>query len=304
LKRCRDAIANRLILEDERDKFRTVIECLGEGISIKDLDYRIVYQNRAMTEMFGDKTGSACFELFGQDGPCRDCPTMLVINDGQSHSSSRSYSGNGKTIYVESTASLIRNSRGTVTGTVEIIRDVSERIHAEQSIRDLAFHDPLTNLPNRRLFEDRLEQTIAKSRRYNMKFGLMYLDLDHFKHINDTFGHESGDEVLIEAGDRIRSCCKRDLDTISRKGGDEFCIIITDCGERGQLEEIADSLLQAFSLPFVVLGSAARVTTSIGISIFPDDATEPKALEAAADKAMYAAKRSGRNTRIFFETVD
>ncbi|HIJ82398.1 MAG TPA: GGDEF domain-containing protein, partial [Desulfuromonadales bacterium] len=146
-----------------------------------------------------------------------------------------------------------------------------------------------------------LEQAIAKSRRYDMKFGLLYLDLDYFKKINDTLGHEAGDEVLIEASDRIRSCCKRDLDTISRQGGDEFCIIVTDCGGTEQLDGVATNLLKAFGTPFTVNGSEVTVTTSIGISIFPDDGTEPKELEVAADKAMYAAKRSGRNARAFYK---
>ena len=104
----------------------------------------------------------------------------------------------------------------------------------------MAFHDPLTGLANRRLFQDRLEQAIAKSRRYGMQFGLLTLDLDDFKEINDCFGHEAGDNVLREAADRIRACCKRDLDTISRMGGDEFCIICTDCSDREQLRFISE----------------------------------------------------------------
>jgi diguanylate cyclase (GGDEF)-like protein len=194
---------------------------------------------------------------------------------------------------------LLRNSRGVDTGTVEVFRDISERIKNEQTIRDLAFLDPLTGLSNRRLFEDRLEQAIAKSRRYDMQFGLLTLDLDHFKEINDTFGHEAGDQVLQEAADRIRACCKRDLDTISRLGGDEFSIIFTDCEGKEQLSAIAENLLEQFARPFQLTGTLADVTTSIGISMFPDNGSRAKALEIASDKAMYAAKRAGRNTYMF-----
>jgi len=297
--RCRDIAAVKQQLYNEREKFRTVVESMGEGITVKDLDYRILYPNRAMSELFGDWTGSACYEIFGYTTPCQACPTVETIKDGQPHTSCRSYQLGGRTLHIESSASLLRDSHGSVTGTVEIIRDVSERIKNEQTIRDLAFLDPLTGLANRRLFEDRLEQAIAKSRRYDMQFGLLTLDLDHFKEINDTFGHEAGDQVLQEAADRIRTCCKRDLDTISRLGGDEFCIIFTDCEGTDKLIAIAEKLLEQLSLPFQLTDAQVSVTTSIGISIFPDNGACMKELEIASDRAMYAAKRDGRNIYMF-----
>jgi diguanylate cyclase (GGDEF)-like protein/PAS domain S-box-containing protein len=301
VKRCGDIIAVKQQLENERVKFKTVVECLGEGIAIKDLNFRILHQNRAMTEMFSDLTGSACYKIFGLEHPCQDCPTVQALKDGQTHSSCRSYQIDGASIHIESTASLMRDSHGIVTGTVEIIRDISERIKNEQTIHNLAFLDPLTGLSNRRLFEDRLEQAIAKSRRYNMQFGLLTLDLDYFKKINDTFGHEAGDQVLLEAAERIRACCKRDLDTISRQGGDEFCIIYTDCGDRKQLTSIAEKLLVQFARPFQLTDALLEVTTSIGISIFPDNGSVMKELKIASDRAMYAAKKGGRNTYRFWE---
>jgi diguanylate cyclase (GGDEF)-like protein len=221
--------------------------------------------------------------------------------DGLSHSECRTHSINGKPITIESTASILKNSRGQITGTVEILRDVSERVHAEQVMRDMAFHDHLTGLANRRLFEDRLEQAIATSRRHGTQFGLLTLDLDHFKEINDTFGHEAGDQVLQEAAERIRSCCKRDLDTISRQGGDEFCIIINDCKGRDELTLIAEKLLEQLAGPFLIEDGPVQVTTSIGVSMFPDNGQVLKELEIASDRAMYAAKKAGRNTYCFWE---
>jgi diguanylate cyclase (GGDEF)-like protein len=214
------------------------------------------------------------------------------------------YKLDGAALHVEITSSPLRDISGAINGTVDIVRDISERIKNEQTIRDMAFHDPLTGLSNRRLFEDRLEQAIAKSRRYGMKFGLISLDLDHFKNINDTFGHECGDQVLVEAADRIRSCCKRDLDTISRHGGDEFCIIFTDCVGKEQLTAVAETLLLAFAKPFQLPDAQINVTTSIGISIFPEDGMIMKDLEIASDRAMYAAKRAGRNTFRFIEAIE
>lgn len=297
--RCSDVSAVRNQLENERQKFRTVVESLGEGITVKDLDYRILYQNKAMTEMFGNWTGSACYEIFGLNKPCPECPTINALMDGQAHSSSRSLQIDGKTLHIETTASLLRDSHGTVTGTVEIIRDISERIKNEQTIREMAFLDPLTGLSNRRLFEDRLEQAIAKSRRYGIQFGLLTLDLDHFKNINDNYGHDAGDRVLVEAAERIRTCCKRDLDTISRQGGDEFCIIFTDCEGKEQLLTIAEKLLLQFARPFQLEDTLVEVTTSIGISMFPDHGSDMKELGIASDRAMYAAKKAGRNTYRF-----
>lgn len=304
IKRCADTFYDRLSLENEQKKFQAVVESLGEGITIKDLQFRIQYQNKAMTTMFGDRIGSACYQLFGHEQPCPDCPTLLSLDDGLSHSACRSYTINDTTLHIESTASVIRDSRGEITGTVEIIRDISERIINEQTIRDLAFHDPLTGLANRRLFEDRLEQAIAKSRRYGMNFGLLTLDLDNFKDINDTFGHEGGDQVLREASERIKSCCKRDLDTISRQGGDEFCIIFTDCGDRERLAEMATKLREVFAQPFIIDGYPEFVTTSIGISMFPENGGSAKELEIASDRAMYAAKKAGRDTFRFWEPYD
>jgi diguanylate cyclase (GGDEF)-like protein len=301
IKRSADTFADRQRLEDEREKFHAVVESLGVGIIIKDLEYRIQYQNKVMTEMYGDRTGSTCYSYFGFTEPCNNCSTILAQEDGKPHTSCRDRQIRGATLHVESTASLLRDARGSITGTVEIVRDISERIHKERLIRELAFLDPLTGLFNRRLFEDRLEQAIAKSRRYGIQFGLLTLDLDNFKEINDSFGHEAGDRVLREAADRIRVCCKRDLDTISRQGGDEFCVIVTDCGGKEQLAAIAEELLLRFTQPFLIEGSQAQVTMSIGISIFPDNGSEMKELEIASDRAMYAAKKAGRNTFRFWE---
>ena len=301
VKRCGDVIAARKRLEDEQGKFLAVVESLGEGVLVKDLDYRILYKNSAVTKIFGVHDGAFCYEIFDLKEPCPYCPTINALQDGQNHSSCRDYQRNGDTLYIETTASLLRDSQGTVTGSVEIIRDITGRVKDERTIRNMAFHDQLTGLSNRHLFEDRLGQSIAKANRYGVKFGLLYLDLDCFKEINDTLGHEAGDMVLIEAARRIKSCCMRDIDTISRQGGDEFCIIINDCGDQKQLGMIAQKLLDSFSNPFVVGNADVTVTTSIGISIFPNDGTDARTIEAAADKAMYRAKRSGRNTHIFFE---
>jgi diguanylate cyclase (GGDEF)-like protein len=301
VERCIEVIAVKRELENERNRFKTVLESLSDGITIKDLDFRVLYQNKSMIKIFGHRLGTACYESFGLNGPCEDCPTVLALQDGMSHSACRVFQRNETTFTIETSASLLRDADGEVSGVVEIIRDVSERTKNEEIIREMAFHDPLTGLANRRLFEDRLEQTIAKAQRHGTKFGLLCLDLDNFKTINDSMGHEAGDMVLVETGERIRSCCKRDLDTISRQGGDEFSIIIDDFGTREQLAAIAEKLINCLSHPIDLSDSTVQVTISIGISVYPANGTNLKELEIAADQAMYAAKKAGRNTFCFWE---
>jgi diguanylate cyclase (GGDEF)-like protein len=301
VQRCLKIMTVRRELETEQKRFKTIFECLGEGISIKDLNFRVLFQNNTMTNIFGHRLGTACYESFGQSGPCENCPTVMTLKDGLSHTTCRIFQRNEITYHIETTASLLRDSDGVVTGVVEIIRDIGERVKNEQIIREMAFHDPLTGLANRRLFEDRLEQAIAKAHRYGTKFSLLCLDLDNFKEINDTYGHEAGDKVLVEAGERIRACCKRDLDTISRHGGDEFSIIIADSGDREQIRVIAEKLLERLSQPVQLGDDQVQVTVSIGISVYPDNGTNLKELEIAADRAMYAAKKSGRNAFCFWQ---
>jgi diguanylate cyclase (GGDEF)-like protein len=293
--RCREVFIMKQRIDNEQKRFTTVLDCLGEGIMIKDIDFGILYQNRAMTEMFGDRTGTFCYEMFDQNEPCLECPTVLSMKDGRNHSACRSFIRNGISVHTESTASQLRDSTGVVTGSVEIVREITDRIKYEQAIKDMAFIDPLTGLSNRRLFGDRMEQCVAKARRYGTSFALFSLDLDYFKEINDSLGHDAGDQVLVEIGKRIRSCFKRDVDTISRQGGDEFSIIIADCGEREQLVKIAENLLRTLSQPILLAETDVQLTASIGISTCPENGVVIKELEIAADRAMYAAKKAGRN---------
>lgn len=301
IKRCSDVLEYKRQLAEEREKFKIVVDCMGESVCIKDLEYRILYQNRVMTELFGDRTGSPCYEIFGLEKPCDDCSTVQALADSRPCTYYRSLQHNGGTLHIESTVSPLRDLRGDVIGTVEVLRDVSERYATEEKFRNLAFHDPLTGLPNRRLFEDRLEQAIAGSRRYSKRFGLMTLDLDNFKEINDSMGHEAGDQLLREAAERLKSCCRRDLDTVSRYGGDEFCIILDDCGDAGQIAGIAQAILSRLGEPLLLNGKSLHITSSIGISIFPDNGHTKKELEIASDRAMYAAKKAGKNGYKFSE---
>ena len=195
--------------------------------------------------------------------------------------------------------SPIKNKQGAITNFVSIAHDISERKLAEETIRHLAFYDPLTHLPNRMLFRERLEQALLHAKRSSALFSLMYLDLDRFKNINDTLGHLIGDKLLIEVGARIKQCL-REQETIARLGGDEFAIIILDIPRPTIAGKVAQKMLDAFTAPFTIDGHELFVSTSIGISVYPNDATHIDQLIKQADEALYLAKAAGRNSYEYY----
>ncbi len=178
-------------------------------------------------------------------------------------------------------------------------RDITERKRIENTIWIEANFDQLTKLPNRRLFHDRLEQEIRKSQRDNFKVGLLFLDLDHFKDVNDSLGHEVGDLLLIEAAQRLRSCV-REFDTLARLGGDEFTVILCNLHDTSDIGLIVEKIIDRISKPFILAGHEVVLSVSIGISIVPDDAMSATDAIKHADQAMYVAKDQGRNCFRFF----
>ena len=171
---------------------------------------------------------------------------------------------------------------------------MSERRRAEEQIEYQAYHDALTGLPNRLLFRDRLTVALAHARRHETALAVMFLDLDRFKNVNDTLGHTLGDELLRVVAERLR-CVLREGDTIARMGGDEFTILLSDLKAAEDAAKIAQKLLDAVAEPMPIEGHELFVTTSIGISLYPDDGDSADALLKNADNAMYRAKETGRN---------
>ncbi|MHB1214389.1 MAG: putative bifunctional diguanylate cyclase/phosphodiesterase [Thiobacillus sp.] len=177
--------------------------------------------------------------------------------------------------------------------------DIGERKQAEETIQRQANFDPLTQLPNRRLFLDRLGQELIKSRREDHFLALLLVDLDEFKEVNDTLGHDEGDILLQEAALRIRSCV-RDADTVARLGGDEFTVILANLPDRSHIEDIAQKIIGSLARPFHLGNEVVYVTASIGITLYPVDAGDIDTLMKHADQAMYAAKNQGRNRFCYF----
>ncbi|MBI5007318.1 MAG: EAL domain-containing protein [Nitrosomonadales bacterium] len=192
-----------------------------------------------------------------------------------------------------------RNEAGRVIRMIGTHTDLTERKQAEETIQRQAHYDALTQLPNRRLFRDRLEQTIRASKRDHSSFALMLIDLDHFKEVNDTMGHDAGDLLLVDAAQRILHCV-RESDTVARMGGDEFVVILVDIDDTASIERIASHIIAKLASPFLLGAEKAFISASIGITLYPDDAGSMETLMKNADQAMYVAKNLGRNRFSYF----
>lgn len=292
-------------------RWKFALEGSGRGVWDWNITTGEAFYSRRFKEILGfgeDEIGATVDEwlqrIHPEDAPAVNAELQQCLDGTQGTATSefRMACKDGSWRWILGRGMVVSyDSNGKPTRMIGTNSDISERVQKEEVIRKLAFYDPLTGLANRRLFRDRLEQAIATSKRHGAQFALLSLDLDDFKNINDTLGHQVGDEVLVETGKRIRACCKRDLDTIGRQGGDEFSIIIADCGDRTQLAAIAANLLQQLSQPIHVADTDIQVTTSIGISVYPHNGTDIKGLEIASDRAMYAAKKDGRNRYRFWE---
>ena len=196
------------------------------------------------------------------------------------------------------TLSAIKDEQGKVIHYMSISVDISERKEAEQNIYQLAYYDALTGLPNRSLLRDRIEQALAAARRDQHKLALMFLDLDRFKYVNDSMGHEAGDKLLQGVAGRLQGVI-RDGDTVSRIGGDEFVILLREADADGAART-ALKLMKALGEPYDIAEQKVHTHVSIGISIYPDNAEDVETLLKYADVAMYRAKEEGRNNFQFF----
>lgn len=206
-------------------------------------------------------------------------------------------------IPIEINATFIGNDRGETTGTILVLRDITERKRHEEQLRYLAIHDPLTGLPNRSLFYDRLELALAHSKRSKQKLAVLMLDLDFFKKINDTFGHAMGDKVLQGVAGRLKSLL-RESDTVARFGGDEFVLLLPEIRDEEDALHVARRMHEAFHTPFLFDGQEILITTSIGIAISPEDGESIDALTKNSDRAMYRAKETGRDKYEFYLFLD
>jgi diguanylate cyclase (GGDEF)-like protein/PAS domain S-box-containing protein len=184
-----------------------------------------------------------------------------------------------------------------------IIHDISERKRTELVIRQMAYYDPLTGLPNRRLFDDRLNLALAQARRFGRQFAILFIDLDNFKLINDRLGHTVGDDLLKEVAQRLRDCCRRENETVARFGGDEFIILLPELRDISEIEGIIAKLFGEFCEAFAVGEHTLSTNLSLGVSLYPHDGDDAKTLVMHADTALYRAKEEGRNTWRYYHDL-
>ena len=298
-------ITERKRLEEERRLAALVYQHTAEGMLVTDADYHIIAINPACARI----TGYELQEVLGkspnifnsgrQDQYFYDSMWEAINGAGYWHGEMWDRRKNGE-IYAKSiTINQLLGDDDSLHGYVMLFSDITEKKQSEELIWKQANFDMLTGLPNRRMFRDRLAQEIKKERRAGLSLALLFIDLDHFKEVNDTHGHLVGDDLLIEVARRIRECT-RDSDTVARLGGDEFTVILTQLEDSKFAEVVAQKIINCMTEPFVLGEDVVYVSASIGITLYPDDAIEVEQLLKNADQAMYAAKNMGRSRFSYF----
>jgi diguanylate cyclase (GGDEF)-like protein/PAS domain S-box-containing protein len=283
----------------------SMFEASADGILVADASNRIMTVNRALERMMGYSAD----ELIGQT------PRMLRSgrHDAGFYSemwatltSTGRWSGevwdrrkSGEEFPVHLTITAVRDARGVTTHYGAVMRDITAQRRTEERIFQLAFHDQLTGLPNRGLFRDRLDHALVQARRTQRSLAVLFLDLDRFKNVNDSFGHDVGDALLVEFARRIRHAI-RASDTVSRQGGDEFVVLLPGIEHEIDAARAAEAVIHAVSAPFEANGREITITSSIGVAVYPSNGTDADTLLRNADAAMYAAKAAGRNCYRFF----
>lgn len=295
-------------IENELKMAASVMHSALEGVVITDKDNQIIAVNPAFTSI----TGYTSEEVIGKNPRILSSgqhDLKFYIEMWRSIFSSDSWQGeiwdrrkNGEVFPKWMSISVIRDSYGGINNYIAIFSDITERKITEKRLHQLAHYDPLTQLPNRLLFADRLSQSIAQAERHGKRLALMFLDLDHFKLINDTLGHDLGDELLKQVSARI-SDSVRESDTVARIAGDEFTIILPDITNTYDADSVAAKIVSILAEPFVLNNKERFTGVSIGISLYPDDADNVDELIKYADVAMYRAKAQGRNNYQQYQKV-
>ena len=279
-----------------------IIDNAAEGIVVYDLELRYILWNRFMEEMTGmdaeEVLGKPAAELFPHITEQHVDELLMRAMEGETVASPdiRYYvPPTGREGWISAVYRPHYDANGKIAGVIGLVRDITERKAAEQQIEYQAYHDALTGLANRRLFHEHLSLALALAQRREGLVAVLFLDLDHFKLVNDSLGHSVGDALLRQVAKRLKSAV-REGDTVARVGGDEFTIVLQELSQREDAALVAQKVLSSIAEPVDVNGHRLYVTTSIGITIFPDDGDDAETLLRNADTAMYRAKEEGRNT--------
>jgi diguanylate cyclase (GGDEF)-like protein/PAS domain S-box-containing protein len=310
-------IIHRKQVEDtlfvERERSRVTLESIGDGVLSTDVAGNVSYMNAEAERMTGWTRDEAQSRPIAEvlhliEGETRQPirnPVEMVITHGKNlalHANSVLVRRDGYESPIEDSIAPIFDRSGAITGSVVTFHDISEARAMAQKMAHLAQHDYLTGLPNRLLLNDRLSQAIAYAQRHTTQLAVLFLDLDNFKHINDSLGHAVGDQLLESVASRLVSQV-RHSDTVSRLGGDEFVVLVLEDALAEHAIITAEKILDALAAPHHLAGHELHITTSIGISIFPADGDNADTLVKNADAAMYHAKKKGKNAYQFFNNA-
>src|ERR1700730_16629569 len=299
------------ILFSDRERAQVTLNSIGDAVLSTDGNWRITFLNPVAEKLIGwtnaEAAGRQLTEVFQvinattrervvpslefevEKGRTMILPPNCVLVRRDGHESP-----------IEDSAAPIHDRGGHIAGMVVVFHDVSDAHAMAQRMTHLAEHDILTSLPNRALLDDRLEQGIALAQRHSRRLAVLFIDLDHFKHINDSLGHLIRDQLLKASALRIPTCA-RSSDTVSRQGGDEFIVLLSEVTHAEDAALIAEKIRLAVLEPYTMAKHCLHLTTSIGVSVYPEDGADPETLIQCADTAMYHAKEKGRNNSQFFK---
>jgi diguanylate cyclase (GGDEF)-like protein len=301
-------------LERAKAFSETILNSMEDAIIVLNKhDLSLVDANQVFLEKVGkslkDLVGTPCYftarELFHPCYPCHGHTDTCILNDtlfsgNTSDQEFQSRDENNEKRYTKIITIPIKMPGKEVDQILLIVRDVTKARLLQDRLRHLAFHDVLTGLPNRQLFYDRIHQSLAMSHRHKKMMAVMFFDLDRFKKVNDTLGHDIGDLLLVEVARRLVACVRKS-DTIARMGGDEFTAVLNEVENLAQVKKLANKMLKSLGKKFHLGEHALTVTSSIGIALFPKDGDKMEILTKHADNALYQAKGAGRNNVQFYD---
>ncbi|MBC7953653.1 MAG: GGDEF domain-containing protein [Rhodospirillaceae bacterium] len=297
-------------LREREERLQGILASVAEGIVTINDSGRIESANPAAERMFGFARGKMAGVDLGELMPIDLRERHQHLFDAYMaglfpNLMGRVVEGVGirrddSTFPMEISISELRHGRHRLF--TAILRDISERKESEDRIRRLAHHDNLTGLPNRNLLNDRMNHALARVKRHGGRMAVLYVDLDRFKPVNDSYGHEAGDHVLREVSRRLAACV-RSSDTIARVGGDEFVVVVEEIARSGEAALVARKIIEILAQPIDYEGNACQIGASIGVAVFPDDGNSMEEVCKAADIAMYRIKHSGRNGYCFFSSA-
>ncbi len=301
-------------LQRSEEMYRFLAENSVDVIWQLDDQFRFVYMSPAVKNILGyekeELVGRHLFSILTQESITeiikRYASRKVLQEAGQRWGSSiytvEAIRKTGQHIWVEVTVNPIFGTDNQLIGYNGITRDISERRRNEEIIRRYAFRDPLTNLPNRRSFEEVLRSAVDQHRRLDQPFAVMFFDVDGLKKVNDSYGHTAGDALLQAVADRLRRMMRKQ-DFVARLSGDEFVAVLPGIGDGGAVNLIAARLLESFHQPIVIGPNQLRIGVSIGISFFPEDAGDINTLINYADQAMYKAKENGGGSYVCYRQL-